>query len=122
MGEDDSKGKLYFCHQNEDGEWGLLGEIGVMSDEEITETYGMDTSNSGLSFDGETVEMSLDMKVSGAFFFYIFGIRVTNIIYCKDCKHCKKLNGDDCYCERLGNIIYHYVEPNDFCSHGEKGE
>lgn len=55
-------------------------------------------------------------------------IDAVEVVRCRECKYCMLWN-DMPTCERIANVMdgyYHgtvdVVEPDDFCSHGERGE
>lgn len=103
---------LYFCKQGEEDNWHMLGEIkSVESLDE--ETVGMDMTNCGFSFDGETVEFVMSAKIPNQARFQLLGLNVVNIVFCKDCMH--RHSGGFCQLTKFG-AVYDY----DFCSRGVK--
>ncbi len=45
------------------------------------------------------------------------------VVYCKDCKHCKEdagLEGRGFFCTLWGLCGWHRVQPEGFCSYGER--
>lgn len=77
------------------------------------ETCGMDMTNCGFSFDGETVEFTMSAKIPNQARFQLLGVNVVNIVFCKDCTH--RHHNLTCPLRR-----FDAVDDYDFCSRGRR--
>ena len=103
---------LYLCKQGDEGNWHLLGKIKSVESLD-DETVGMDMTNCGFSFDGETVEFVMSAKIPNQARFQLLGLNVVNIVFCKDCMH----RYSDGFCPLTK---FNAVDDYDFCSRGVK--
>ena len=105
--------KPLFCRQNEDGEWVAIGYVEPLYELGDGDVYGMDMSNTGLSFNDSTVEFTIEASIPAVSMFRLIGEEVVNIIFCKDCKH----KNDPLKCPYYK---FDATDDHDFCSRGEK--
>lgn len=107
--------KPLLCRQNEDGEWVAIGYVEPLYELGDGDVYGMDMSNTGLSFNDSTVEFTIEASIPTVSMFRLIGEEVVNIIFCKDCKH--RNNPLKCPYYK-----FDATDDHDFCSRGEKKE